>query len=94
MVRANLLAARVPRLSGEVVNVACGRAYSVLDVKDAIARLLGKELKVSHTPARTGDVRHTLADLSEARRVLGYEVEVDFEEGMKRTVQATLAAHR
>jgi nucleoside-diphosphate-sugar epimerase len=92
VVQANLLAARAPGLRGEAVNVACGYAYSVLDIKDTIARLLGKELRVYYAPARKGDVRHTLADLSKARRILGYEVEVDFEEGMKRTVQAALAA--
>ncbi len=90
VVRANLLAAQVPRLSGEVVNVACGQAYSVLDIKDTLAQILGSNLKVHHTPPRKGDVRHTLADLSEARRILGYEVEVDFAEGMKRTIEAFL----
>ncbi len=94
VVRANLLAAQASRLAGEVVNVACGYAYSVLDIKDTIARLLGKELKVYYAPTRKGDVRRTLADLSEARRILGYEVEVGFEEGMKRTLEAMLAARR
>jgi nucleoside-diphosphate-sugar epimerase len=94
VVRANLLAAQAPCLAGEVINVACGCAYTILDVKDGIARLLGKELKVYHTPARKGDVRHTLADLSAAGRILGYEVEVDFAEGMRRTLQAALAARQ
>lgn len=94
VVRANLLAVQAPYLLGEAINIACGCAYSVLDIRDTLARLLGRELKVYHTPARKGDVRHTLADLSEARRVLGYEVEVDFEEGMRRTVQAAFAARR
>ena len=85
---ANLAAAEAPRLGGEAVNIGCGRAYSVLEVKDTIARILGRELKVHHTPPRKGDVRHTLADLSRARSLLGYEVAVDFEEGMRRTVEA------
>ena len=52
VVQANLLAAQAPGLAGEAVNIACGCAYSVLDIKDTIAGLLGKELRVYHAPAR------------------------------------------
>ena len=49
--------------------------------------VLGRPLARRHTPVRPGDVRHTLADISKARRVLGYEPKVDFEDGLRRTIE-------
>ena len=87
-VRANLLAAAAParRVSGEVFNVACGRNTSLLEVIDRLNRLLGKRLEPRFEPPRPGDVRHSKADVSKAKRLLGYDVRVPFSEGLERTV--------
>lgn len=92
VVSANLLAMQAAGASGKVFNVACAARFTVLDVAAAIGRSLGRPVSWEHQPARAGDVRDTLADISQAREVLGYRVEVDFEEGMRRTCEY-FAAH-
>lgn len=85
VVQANLLAAAAEKGVGEAFNVAKGKAYSLLDLIAALSRILGKNLQWVHTPSRQGDVRHTLADISKARRVLGYKVHTEFEQGLYQT---------
>jgi nucleoside-diphosphate-sugar epimerase len=87
VVAANLLAMEAAKASGNVFNVACGARYSVLDVAAAIAKGLGRSVRLEHQPARPGDVRDTLADISRARTELGYEPRVGFEEGIRRTCE-------
>jgi len=86
VVAANLLAAERPDLSGEALNVAYGERLTLLDVADAIERIAGRKVERRYTAPRRGDVRHTLADVSKARAVLGYQPSVPFAEGMARTV--------
>ena len=88
VVHANLLAERAKRLSGESVNVAAGRPYSVLDVLDAIADVFGYRIEPSFVPERAGDIRHSHADTSLAGTLLGYAPQVDFEEGLRRTIDS------
>lgn len=87
-VAANLVAADAPaeRASGGIYNVACGRQYSLLDLLDVLSRIIGVEIEPEFTDSRPGDVRNTCADISAARRDLGYEPRVSFEEGLERTV--------
>ena len=89
VVRANLLAATVPGpLNGAVVNIACGQRVTVTELAMEMAALLGRpELTPEYRPERTGDVKHSLADLSVARRLLGYEPVVGFREGLRVTVE-------
>jgi UDP-N-acetylglucosamine/UDP-N-acetyl-alpha-D-glucosaminouronate 4-epimerase len=87
VVQANLLAMRAPGVSGEVFNVGCGDRHSVLEIVETIERLLGRPVTRRHTPSRAGDVRHTQAAIDKARRLLGYEPKVGFEDGMRRTVE-------
>ncbi|MGE5442973.1 MAG: SDR family oxidoreductase [Ignavibacteriales bacterium] len=86
VVEANLLATKVPNTNGEVINIACRKRYSILDLVKGIGEILGKELKTYHVEQRTADVRHSLADISLAMRLLGYEVKVDFIEGLTKTI--------
>lgn len=86
VVAANLLAADAPDLRGEALNVACGERLTLLDVAATIERIVGRTVERRHTAPRRGDVRHTLADVSRARARLGYEPQVSFAEGMRRTV--------
>ena len=97
VIEANLLAARVPGVSGEVFNVGCGRRVSLLDIIARLESILGRTLPRRHTPTRAGDVLHTLADVAKGKRLLGYSPLVDFDEGFRRTVEhfrATVAKVR
>jgi UDP-glucose 4-epimerase len=86
-VEANLLAGRAEGVSGEAFNVGCGERTSLLAVITEIERLLGRPLTRRHTPARAGDVPHTLADIDKAKRLLSYIPLVAFGEGLRRTVE-------
>lgn len=87
VVDANVLAARAPHASGEVFNVGCGERVSLLDIVGRLEKMLGHSLERRHTPARAGDVPHTLADVGKAQRLLGYVPGVAFDEGLRRTVE-------
>jgi UDP-glucose 4-epimerase len=86
VVEANLLAAKAPGAGGEAFNVGCGSRVSLLEIIARLEALVGRRLERRHTPARAGDVPHTLADVSKAKRLLGYAPLVDFDEGFQRTV--------
>ena len=86
VVEANLLAARAEGVGGEVFNVGCGARVSLLDIIARLEALLGRGLERRHTPARPGDVPHTLADVDKAKRLLGYAPVVGFDEGLRRAV--------
>ena len=83
VVEANVLA---PAASGEAFNVGCGERVSLLEIIGRLERLLGRALQRRHTPSRAGDVPHTLADIGKAKRLMGYTPLVDFDEGLRRTV--------
>jgi nucleoside-diphosphate-sugar epimerase len=85
-VQANILAATTEKpVSGRIINIACGTSFSLLDLLGAINQALGKNIEPIFEPARKGDVIHSLADISLARELLGYDVNVDFNEGIRRT---------
>lgn len=87
-VRANLLAANTSRkLAGEVVNIAGARRVSLNALCDEIGRALGRQVVVEHGPPRVGDVMHSLADVSRAHEVLGYEPLVRWEDGLAPTIE-------
>ena len=88
-VHANLLAARRQGpIAGQVINVACGLRVDVNELARQMAQIMDKpHLTARHEPERAGDVKHSLADLGVARSVLSYEPIVDFEDGLKSTVQ-------
>ena len=87
VVRGNLLALRAKGVHGQAVNLATGRRVSLLDVLRVLGRITGRPPRAEHRPARAGDVRHSLADIRLARRLLGYRPVVSFEEGLRRTVE-------
>ena len=86
-VHANLLALRSDA-SGLALNVACGKAYTLLDVVHRIELVCGCSLRKEHGPARPGDIRHSLADLGRVERTIGYRPVVNFQEGILRTYDA------
>jgi len=86
-VRANLLAADSPRkLEGEIVNVAGGRRIALNELCHEIGRRMGREIAVEHVAPRPGDIRHSLADISRAKELLGYEPLVRWEDGIGPTL--------
>jgi UDP-glucose 4-epimerase len=88
-VRANLLAAGASRpLRGEVLNIACGDKTSLNQLIRYVGELAGTRVDPEYRPPRPGDIRDSLADIGAARRVLGYEPEVDVREGLRRTFEA------
>lgn len=87
VVQANLLSLTTPGVAGEVFNVACNSRHSVLEIAQTVEKLLGHTVTIEHTPPRSGDVRHTLASIEKAERLLHYHPTVGFEEGMRRTFE-------
>jgi UDP-glucose 4-epimerase len=75
-----------------VANIACGERYTLLDLVGAINRILGTEIEPQHAEPRSGDVLHSQASIERARQRLGYDPQVDFEEGLRRTVAWFAAA--
>ncbi len=73
---------------GNVYNIGTGVSTTVLDLVKHLNNVLGTNLQAQHGPPRAGDIRHSLADISRARRDLGYEPSVPFEEGLRRTLAA------
>ena len=84
---ANIQACTAEKAAGEVINIACGERYTLLDLVRMINEILGKNIKPHFEPERPGDVKHSLADIEKAKSVLGYEVKVDFQEGLRRTIE-------
>jgi UDP-glucose 4-epimerase len=95
VVLANCLAADAAAAAGEVFNVACGSRLAVLDLVQWLGRRLGSDggvVRWHHVDPRAGDVRHTLASIDKARRLLGYDPVVGAEAGLEDTFQALVAA--
>lgn len=94
VVHGNLLAADAKGAAGKSFNLANGRSTSLLQLLDVLRRLLGIDIEPIHEPPREGEVRHSMADISLATNVLGYEPLVDFESGLAQSIdyyRATLA---
>ncbi len=83
---ANVLAAESRRASGETFNVAGGAGISLLDMLEVLRGVTGARLEPCFQPGRPGEVRHSRADVSHAREILGYQPEVSLEQGLERTV--------
>ena len=87
-VSANLLACEAPaaECAGRVFNCATGRRITLNQTFEAMKKLTGYAGTANYAPERKGDIKHSLADISQAQRHLGYKVLVNFEEGLRRTV--------
>ncbi|MBI3837953.1 MAG: SDR family oxidoreductase [Planctomycetia bacterium] len=88
VVDGNLLAAdaQAKLVAGRVFNVANGRSTNLLELLKLLNQLLGTKIEPVHAPPRVGDVRESLADITQARSCLGYEPQVDFEGGLRRSI--------
>jgi nucleoside-diphosphate-sugar epimerase len=85
-VRANLLACEAAEDAlGEAYNAACGDRISLNQLVEILAKLAGKSVRPEYGPERPGDIKHSLADIGKATDKLGYRIEVDVHEGLRRT---------
>ncbi len=87
VVDANLRAAEARQASGEVINVATGERITLNQLLAELQKIIGTDLQPHYAEKRAGDVRHSLADISRARQLLGYEPTVSLAEGLRRTVE-------
>lgn len=88
VVRANWLAMNAPAdaCRGLPVNIACNRGTSLNQMLQLLGEMLGRDVRADYQPARPGDVKHSLADVSRARELIGYEPQVYFEEGLSKAI--------
>jgi nucleoside-diphosphate-sugar epimerase len=88
-VAANLLACKAPaeKAAGKVFNVATGRRVTLNETFKLLQPLTSYKGQPNYGPERGGDIKHSLADISKAEAALGYKPAVDFEEGLRRTVE-------
>jgi len=87
VVDANLLAASAKHTEGQVLNVACGQAVSLNEIIDVINRLAGKNIKPVYTDPRAGDVKHSLADITRAEKLIGYKPAIQFKQGLQLAIE-------
>jgi UDP-glucose 4-epimerase len=83
VVEANLLAARAEHTAGDVVNIAGGQAVTVNETIEIINTTLGKNIKPIYTDPRPGDVKHSLADIKAAEKLIGFKTKVPFKQGLQ-----------
>lgn len=87
VVKANLLAASTPGVGGNVYNIGTGRAVTVNHLWDRICKLEDLKMDAVHQPARPGDIRHSLADITRAKAALGFSPEYGFDDGLAMTTR-------
>ncbi len=87
VIEANLLACKAPEAVGHVVNIACGERITLNELAAELKSLTGATADARHGSPRPGDIKHSLADISAAQKLLGYRVKVRVKEGLKRTVE-------
>jgi UDP-glucose 4-epimerase len=87
-VQANLKACAAPAelCAGKALNIACGERVSLNQTYEILQEFTGFNQNAKYGPERAGDIKHSLADISAARQAIGYDPQVGFEEGLRRTV--------
>ncbi|HSK31404.1 MAG TPA: NAD-dependent epimerase/dehydratase family protein, partial [Candidatus Limnocylindria bacterium] len=88
VVDANLKALRAPQAAGRVCNIGCGERITLNTLIRSLEEIIGIKADVIYAAAKPGDVRHSLADISLAKQLFGYDPKVGVEEGLRRTVAA------
>lgn len=87
VVAANLLAAESRDAVGRTFNVACGRRFTLIDLLDVLTQIAGAKAEPRFEKEKPGDIRHSVADVSRIKNQLDFDISVDFEEGLKRTME-------
>ena len=87
VIDANLKACKAPDAPGHVFNIACGERITLNELAEELRKIIGSDVQPVHGDPRPGDIKHSLADISAAQKLLGYQVKVRVHEGLKRTVE-------
>lgn len=93
VIEANLLACLAPEAVGQYMNVACGERYSLNVLAKHLAGIMVKTIEPIYEKERTGDVKHSMADIARAQRLLSFSPRVKFQVGLQRTVAWFLKEH-
>ncbi len=91
VIDANIQAMDAPDVGGRTINIACGERVSLNQLVAELQRLLNTQVEVAYAAPRSGDVKHSLADISLARRLLGYESRVSLTEGLRNTIKSLVS---
>ncbi len=83
-VDANMLACRTPGIAGEVFNIACGESFNLLDLVAGLNDVLGTSIEPVFEPARSGELKHSVAGIDKARKRLGFPPSIGFREGLEK----------
>ncbi|AQT69702.1 UDP-glucose 4-epimerase [Anaerohalosphaera lusitana] len=86
VVEANMCAANAEKTQGEVVNIACGDRITVNEIIKMINSITGQNVEPEYAPRRAGDVKHSHADISKAKEVIGFEPVCEFREGLDKAI--------
>lgn len=92
VVEANILAATSEVGSGEIFNITCGSSMSVNDLVEKLNVIFDSNLEPEYLPAKSGEVKHSLADVNKAKELLGFEPKVSVNEGLRRTCEWYMGA--
>lgn len=84
-VQANLLAVKADGVAGDYFNVACGGQFTLNQLLDKLREIMGVDIKAKYDPPRPGDIKHSYASIEKFAK-FGFDPKVDFDEGLKRTV--------
>ena len=88
VVEANLAAIDAPKEAlGKAFNIACGESFSLLELLEILEGILGRKIKRLFKEPQPGDVKHSRADISRAKKLLGYQPKIRFREGLQKTVE-------
>jgi nucleoside-diphosphate-sugar epimerase len=87
VVAANISATTASNVAGEIINIACGSRSTVNELARRIGSLFGKDVKPEYARSRPGDVKHSLADISKAQRLLQYSNLIDLDSGLQKTIE-------
>ncbi len=87
VVNANILACKAEKTNGETVNIATGKRIDLIELTKRINEILGTDIEYKLGEPRQGDIKHSLADIRKAKKLIGYEPEYDFKEGLVRTIE-------
>lgn len=87
VVQANILALETKDASGRIFNIACGERTKVSDLVNSLNKILGQKIEPLFASPRPGDVKHSVASISLAKEVLGYQPQISIEEGLEKTVE-------
>ncbi|MFX1563063.1 MAG: NAD-dependent epimerase/dehydratase family protein, partial [Promethearchaeota archaeon] len=87
VVNANLLASKSTKAAGNIYNIGSGKRVTILELARLIKELTKSSSNIRHNPERPGDVKHSLANITAAKRDLGFEPIIQLEEGLRKTIE-------